>query len=489
MAQTKDPELTAINGHEDQEEDFATLFEASNRADQGSVGRDNKIRGNIVSIGDEWVFIDIGGKSEGAISKEELLNPNREFTLKVGDPITAYVIAQRDGDVLLSVKMTQAASEDAMRGAYASGAPVEGLVTEERKGGYSVTVFGQPAFCPYSQMDRFSGGLPDDYVGKKFFFRITEFSERGRNIVLSRKDALEEERQKKIEELKQTLHEGEIVRGVVRKLAPFGAFVDIGGPEGLIPMSELAWSRTESVSDVLSVGDEVAVKIMGLDWEKSRIGLSLKQVQDNPWDSVSHRFFESFETTGMVTRLANFGAFVELEPGIEGLVHISNFGMGRRINHPREVLNPGDSVKVRVISVNQDEKRLGLELMRDVESVSSDEEPQEVTEGTVVTGEIQSIKDYGLFVNLPSGKTGLLRTAEIADLSVRELRKKYPVGAAITVKVISVDPETKKIALSLKALEETDERNQVQDYLKSGRAKKSFGTFGELLKSKLDKKL
>lgn len=487
MAQNKDQELNNHIAPDDMEEDFAALFEASNRADHETIIRDGKINGIVVSIGDEWVFVDIGGKSEGAISKEELLDSEKRLDLKIGDPITAYVIAQRDGDVLLSVKMTHAASEDAVRGAYNSGAPVEGLVTEERKGGYSVSVFGRTAFCPYSQVDIVSGGLPEDFIGKKFFFKITDFSDRGRNIVLSRREVLEEERRQKVNQLKQTLAEGDVVSGVVRKIAQFGAFVDIGGPDGLVPISELAWSRVESVSDVISVGDEISVKITGLDWDKNRITLSLKQVQENPWDSITSRFHEGLETVGVVTRLTNFGAFVELEPGIEGLVHISNFGMGRRINHPREVVNPGELIKIRIISVNMDEKRLSLELIPAVQPTGSEEPTVEIVEGMITGGEVQAIKDYGLFVSLPGGKTGLLRNVEIGDFSPRELRKKYPVGSKISVKVISVEPEIRRIGLSLKALEHADELNQAKEYLTAGRSRKSFGTLGELLKSKLEK--
>lgn len=487
MAQNKDSQSPTADFNGDQEEDFASLFEASNQLDN-IVQRDNKITGNIVSIGDEWVFLDIGAKSEGAISKEELLDSNREMALKVGDPITAYVINQRDGDIILSVKMTQAASEDAIRGAHKSGIPVEGLVTEERKGGYSVNILGRLAFCPYSQIDITSGGSPEDYVGKKFLFRIMEFSEKGRNIVLSRRETLEEDRKKKIDELKKTLQEGDIVNGVVRKLAAFGAFVDIGGPQGLIPMSELAWSRIESVEDVLAVGDEISVKITGLDWEKSRIGLSLKQVQENPWDSAINRFSEGFETTGVVTRLTNFGAFVELEPGIEGLIHISNLGKGRRINHPREAVNSGESVSVRVISINPEARRVGLELMTESYSNGTDEPAPEIIEGAIVTGRVQSLKDYGIFVDLPGSRTGLLRISEIGDFSPRELRKKYPVDSNITVKILAVDLETQKIALSVKALQNTEETNQARNFLMSGETKSSFGTLGELLKAKLDKK-
>jgi small subunit ribosomal protein S1 len=487
MTQIKDSLSPTAGLNGDQEEDFASLFEASSQIDN-TVRRDNKITGNIVSIGDEWVFVDIGYKSEGAISREELLDSNREMTLKVGDPITAYVITQRDGDVVLSVKMTQAASDDAMRGAHKSGIPVEGIVTEERKGGYSVNILGRQAFCPYSQIDITSGGSPEDYVGNKFLFRIMEFSDKGRNIVLSRRETLEEDRKNKIDELKKTLCEGAIVEGVVRKLAKFGAFVDIGGPEGLIPMSELSWARIESVEDVLSVGDKILVRIIGLDWEKSRIGLSLKQARENPWDSASNRFSEGFETSGVVTRLTNFGAFVELEPGIEGLIHISNLGRGRRINHPKEVITAGESVRLRIISVDPDARRVALELITEGHAAVPDGPAPEIVEGAIVTGRVQSLKDYGIFVDLPNSRTGLLRTSEIGDFSPRELRKKYPLDSDITVKILAVDQETQKIALSLKALENTEEKNQAKNFLLSGETKSSFGTLGELLKAKLDKK-
>ncbi|MGC8659444.1 MAG: S1 RNA-binding domain-containing protein [Desulfomonilaceae bacterium] len=488
MARNKDQEQNHQTLQDGQEEDFAALFEASNLADELNTRLNGKIDGKIVSIGEEWVFVDIGGKSEGAISREELLDSEKRMDLKVGDPITAYVIAQRDGDVLLSVKMTQAASGDAVRSAYRSGVPVEGLVTAERKGGFSITVFGRPAFCPYSQIDIVSGEPPENFIGKKFFFKITDFSDRGRNIVVSRREILEEERRKRFLELKQTLREGDVVRGFVRKLAPFGAFVDIGGLEGLIPISELAWSRVESVADIISEGEEISVKITGLDWEHNRISLSLKQVQENPWVSVSSRYLEGNETVGTITRLVTFGAFVELEPGIEGLIHISNLGKGRRINHPREVVNPGDRVQVRITSVDEQAKRVGLELIAETEPDAKMESPVEITQGAILNGEVQAVKDYGVFVSLPGGKTGLLRNVEIGDFSQRELRKKYPAGSQIKVKVVSVDPESGKIGLSVKAMENIDEENNVKEFLLSSNRGASLGTFGQLLKSKLDGK-
>ncbi|HMK35616.1 MAG TPA: 30S ribosomal protein S1 [Desulfomonilaceae bacterium] len=468
---------------EDQQEDFAALFEASEKSHDVRTTLDNKIEGTIVSIGEEWVFIDIGGKSEGVIAREELAGANRELPLEIGDKLTAYVVSTRGGEVLLSLKMTAAASEDAARDAHRSGIPVEGLVSGERKGGYTVSVFGKQAFCPYSQMDIQSGGSPESYIGHKFTFRVTEYSDRGRNIVLSRRDILEEERLKKVQQLKETLKPGDVVQGTVKKLAQFGAFVDIGGIEGLIPMSELAWYRVNRVEDVLHTGQVVTVKIMDLDWDRNRISLSLKQTLADPWDSVAERYIENTMLTGVVTKLMNFGAFVELEPGVEGLIHISNLGMGRRINHPREALAEGDRTTVRVISVDPESRRIGLELKH---SVEGEAEPQtEIQEGDVLFGTVDAIKEYGVFVTLPGGRSGLLHVSEIGDSRTGDLRNRFPVGSEIEVQILGIDPESNKISLSTRSLLKRTEESQFKDFV-SGKSRSSFGTLGDLLKEKIE---
>jgi small subunit ribosomal protein S1 len=486
MSDHEPDEMTGMPEQHDtdeQQEDFAALFEESQKAQDTRIARDTKIEGTIVSIGEEWVFVDIGGKSEGAIAREELLDENRELPVNVGDKVTAYVVSTRGGEVLLSVKMTSAASDEAVRDAYRSGLPVEGLVSAERKGGYSVAVFGKQAFCPYSQMDLQSGGAPEGYIGRRFAFRITEYSDRGRNIVLSRRDILEEERLKKVQELKQALKPGDEVRGTVQKLANFGAFVDIGGVEGLIPMSELAWHRVERVEDVLQPGETVSVKIMNLDWDRNRISLSLKQTLADPWDSVAERYPQETTLVGTVTRLMNFGAFVELEPGVEGLIHISKLGMGRRINHPREAVSEGDHVTVSVMSVDRENRRIGLELKYTAQGM---EEPQiEIKESDVLTGTVDSIKDYGIFVTLPGGRTGLLHVSEIGDGRSGDLRNRFPIGSAIVVQVLSMDPESNKIALSTKSLATRAEESQFKDFVKSTESRSSFGTLGDLLKEKM----
>jgi small subunit ribosomal protein S1 len=466
---------------EDEQEDFSTLFEASQNLD-ALIQRDTRIKGSVVSIGAEWIFVDIGGKTEGAISREELLDENGELHVQVGDPITAYVVNTKAGEVLLSVRMTAAASDDAIRGAHRSGVPVEGLVIEERKGGYSVTVLGKQAFCPYSQIDLQSGGNPSDYVGNRFSFRIVEYSERGRNIVISRRVILDEERRQKAEELKKILKLGDEIQGTVQKLASFGAFVDIGGVEGLIPMSELAWFRVNEASDILQPGETVTVRILGLDWAHNRISLSLKQTTEDPWQTVGQRYPEETVLEGTVTKLMNFGAFVYLEPGVEGLIHISNLGGGRRINHPKEVVSEGDRVEVKVISVDQDSRRIGLELRPSGGEDSA--EAVEFREGDVVTGEVDSVKDYGIFVVLPGGKSGLLHVSEIGDGKTGDLRSRFSLGAKIQVQVLSVDAGTGKISLSTKSLKKHEEDSQFKEFV-TDKGSRSFGTLGELLKDKI----
>jgi small subunit ribosomal protein S1 len=469
---------------EELQEDFASLFEASERSQDMRIQRDTKVEGTIVSIGEEWVFVDIGAKSEGTIAREELLDDKGEFQAKVGDLVTAYVVSTREGEILLSRKMTAAASDDAIRGAHRSGVPVEGLVTEERKGGYSVTVLGKQAFCPYSQMDLRSAGVPSDYIGKRFTFRIAEFSDRGRNLVLSRREILEEERLKRVAQLKKTLKAGDEVQGTVQKLAQFGAFVDIGGIEGLIPMSELAWYRVGEAADVLRQGESVTVRILDLDWDNNRISLSLKQTLEDPWSSVSQRYAEETVLTGTVTKLMNFGAFVQLEPGVEGLIHISNLGMGRRINHPKEAVSEGEQVQVRVITVDQEARRIGLELVYQGTEGEGSSQP-EFKEGDIITGIVDSIKDYGVFVSLPGGKSGLLHISEIGDKKTGELRNRFQVGSSLEVQILGVDSETKKISLSTKSLSRSAEQSQFKEFVTDKGGAKSLGTLGDLLKDKI----
>jgi len=470
---------------EDAGEDFASLFESGQYDREAFVQRDTKVEGSVVSIGEDWIFVDIGAKTEACIAREELVDEQGGLTVKIGDTLSGYVVSNRDGEIVLSQKMTAAASEDAMRSAYRSGLPVEGLVVGERKGGYTVSVFGKQAFCPFSQIDLPPIADSSEYVNRKYLFRIAQYAEGGRNIVLSRRALLEEERQRKVASLKESLQVGDIVEGVVTRTAQFGAFVDLGGIDGLAPISEVAWDRVSSVSEVVSPGDTVRVKIIELDWPNKRISLSIKQALEDPWDSVPESYEEEKIFEGVVTRLMNFGAFVQLEPGVEGLIHISNLGVGRRINHPREVISEGERVQVRILSIDPQARRISLELVPS--GIADGSETSEIHEGDILVGVVEGIKEYGVFVGLPGGRSGLLHFSEVSSQRRGDPRSWFTVGQQIQVQALRVEEGTGRISLSMKSLERREEEANLHEFSAHQTSKSSFGTLGDLLAEKFSK--
>jgi small subunit ribosomal protein S1 len=346
---------------ESAEESFADLLEQSLGKSVPLVPG-QKVKAKILKITSDWIFLDIGQKGEGVLDKKELFDPEGNLPVTEGETLEAYFVSSRGGEKRFTTRLGGAGTGAAqLEEAYRSGIPVEGTVVKEIKGGYEVKVAGAArAFCPYSQMGLRRAESPEEYLGRTFSFRITKFAEEGRNIVVSHRALLEEERRKKREELRERLHEGMTVRGEVTSLQNFGAFVDIGGIEGLIPISEVGWGKIDDIRDALSPGQEVEVVAKSLDWENNRFSFSLRETLADPWLQVPGRYPEGSVQTGKVVRLATFGAFVELEPGIDGLVHISKLGAGKRINHPREVVSEGQSLEVRVESVDREARRLSL---------------------------------------------------------------------------------------------------------------------------------
>jgi small subunit ribosomal protein S1 len=318
-----------------EEEDFAALFAASEkRSERFAPGQ--KVSGRVISVSGDWIFIDTGSKGEGVLDRKEFLDSEGNCPVAVGNRQL----------------------EDAWQG----GIPVQGLVEKEVKGGYEVKVGGSRAFCPFSQTGLRRDEGPELFIGKHLQFRITEYRENGRSIVVSRRVLLEEERQAKREAAWDTIREGEIVAGTVASLRDFGAFVDLGGIEGLIPMSELGWKRVKDAAEVLSVGQQVKVLVKRVDREAGKISLSLRDTLANPWETASLQFTEGAYVMGTVSRLANFGAFVTLADGIDGLIPISRLGGGKRINHPREVLKEGEQIEVKVESVDRPARKISLSL-------------------------------------------------------------------------------------------------------------------------------
>jgi small subunit ribosomal protein S1 len=344
-------------------ENFAELFEKSaTRSNWLEPGQ--KLTARVLKVSAEWIFIDTGQKGEGVVDRKEFLDLDGNVTVKEGDNITAYFLSSSHGEMRFTTRLGGGASGSTqLEDAWRSGIPVEGLVEKEIKGGYEIKLGGTArAFCPFSQIALRRMDNPESLIGTRLPFRITDYAENGRNIVVSRRSLLEEEQRRLKDEAQAGIEEGMTVRGTVTSLQDFGAFVDIGGLEGLIPISEIGWSRVKDVRDVLSVGQQLQVVVKTVDREKDRISLSLKDTLADPWDQVAQMYPEGSFHTGSVSRLAPFGAFVTLASGVDGLLHISKLGAGKRINHPREVLKEGESVEVRIESFDRANRRLSLAL-------------------------------------------------------------------------------------------------------------------------------
>jgi len=346
-----------------EEDDFETLlnknFSTPERFEPGE-----KIRAVVVKVTDEWVFIDFGGKSEGYIAVSEVIDEDGNPKVAEGESLEAYFLSAADSEYLFTTRIGRGASGRLhVQAAYENGIPVEGRVESETKGGYRVQIAGKiRGFCPYSQ----SGATLDPETvieaGSSFSFKIIEMDPEGRNIVLSRKAVLEEQLREQVEAFKDTIEEGMTVRGTISSIRDFGAFIKVGPIEGLIPVSEVARGRVERIEDELTIGGEVEVRVMKLDWDAGRFSFSIKETIPDPWENIEEKYPEGSIHTGTVVRLEQYGAFVNLEPGVDGLLHISRLGRGRRINHPREVVSNGMEVEVRIDSVDTGRGRLGLSM-------------------------------------------------------------------------------------------------------------------------------
>lgn len=347
-----------------EDESFAELLEQSLSNQSGRLAPGQKVTARVLKVSAEWLFIDTGHKGEGVVDLKEFTDPDGVISVKEGDTISAYFLSSSRGEMRFTTRVGGGSSGTAqLEEAWQAGVPVEGVVEKEIKGGYEVKLAGSArAFCPFSQMSLRRVENPESFIGTHFSFRITDYGERGRNIVVSRRVLLEEEQKRLREEAQAALSEGMTVSGTVTSLRDFGAFVDIGGIEGLLPVSEIGWSRVKDVRDVLSVGQQVQVMVKSIDREKERISLSLKDTLEDPWEKVGEMYPEGSFHTGVVGRLTAFGAFVTLSDGVDGLIHISKLGAGKRISHPREVLAEGQTIEVKVESFDRENRRLSLAL-------------------------------------------------------------------------------------------------------------------------------
>jgi small subunit ribosomal protein S1 len=468
---------------------FAKMLDQYGSPDRGEtppVG--TRVKGRLIQIGEEHSFVDFGGRSEGMVETRLLKQENGELAYKVGDSIELTVIADQD-QVLLgtSVQIEAGDALRVLREARQQGLPVSGKVIALNAGGLEVQVSGQRGFCPFSQVEIGYCSEPSAYIGQTLEFLVEQIEEKGKsvNLVLSRRALLARAESKRAEELLSTLKPGAEIEGTVTRLQPFGAFVDLGGIEGLVHVSEIRYGRTEQPSDVLKVGQRVRVRVLGMEQQEKRlrISLSIKAATPDPWDDVTEQFWEGKKTNGTVVRLTNFGAFVELTPGIEGLVHVSEIAH-RPITDPSDVLKTGQNVDVTVLKVEPERRRVSLSI-RDREpapaveegAIDSPAERQPKT-GDVVDAVVRSIKPYGIFADLPiygPRVSGLIPREETGEKRDTDLSKRFQPGTPLKVTIIDVTGDG-KIRLSLTAQQVMEERRGFDEFRAKTSASRGGGT-------------
>jgi small subunit ribosomal protein S1 len=461
-------------------EDFATLLAREGARQAIEVG--DVVKGRVLQIGDETIFVDVGGKGEALIDRAELTDEHGNTRVAVGDEIEATVVRTGE-EVRLSYRLLQGVqARERLAVAAQTGLPVEGRVAAVIKGGYEVTVAGLRAFCPFSQMDLRRVEAPEGYVGRVLEFRIARYGEQGRNIVLTRRALLEEQAAVAAAETRKKIVPGAVLPGTVASLAAFGAFVDLGGLQGLVPLSEISYSRVGRPADHLHVGQTVTVKVLQVDDAKGKISLSLKALEGDPWAEVAGRLRERQIVTGRVARMTDFGLFVELLPGVDGLLHLTEIPRSRHaeMKHAAETTAP---LVVLVTSIDLDKRRIGLALAPEG-ATPGDRLESKVAPGDVITGTVERIEPFGVFLRIGPGQVGLIPNAEMGTPRNTDHRRNFPPGTEIKVAVLSIEDGGKRIRLSRAAAQRMEEEADTKSYIEdSSRKSGGFGmTLGEALR-------
>jgi small subunit ribosomal protein S1 len=445
-------------------EDFARMLEDSLALKFHQEGE--TVSGTIVAIGPEVAFVDIGGKGEATIDIAELSDPDSDVQVKVGDTVQAVVVSTVGG-LKLSHKLARGAlTRQRLNDAFQAGLPVEGRVEKAIKGGYEIRVGGQRAFCPISQIDASFTADPSVHVGQVYTFRIIECKEGGKELVVSRRALLQEEEGERAEEIRRGAVAGAVLPGRVVSVLAYGAFVDLGGGvQGLLHVSEMGWSRVENPSELVRPGDEITVKVLRVDEDGRKISLGLKQLQADPWSTVTERYKVGQALTGKATRVADFGVFIELEPGIEALAHLSTFAPTGRKDGWKAAVQVGAAVAVEILTVDLERKRIGVAVLEEGSARAAGAGARvEIVPGARLTGQVERHENYGVFVFLAPGRTGLIHLSETGVERESDLRKAFPVGTDIEVIVLDIDPAGRRIQLSRKAVLEAREKSEVREY-------------------------
>ena len=435
----------------EEEMSFADLLAAYDEGRSATLQIGDKVTVKIIAIGQDAVFVDTGTKIDGTVDRTELLDEDGALTAAVGDRLALYVVEMNESEIHLSRALAGAGGLDLLREAHQNQMPVEGKVQATCKGGFEVRMVQRRAFCPISQMDVQFVENPEDYIGQEHLFLITKFEEQGRNIVVSRRRLLEKEQAEIQRAFLEKTAPGALCEGRVTRLAPFGAFVELApGLEGLVHISELGWSRVDDPKDVVAEGDSVTVKILAIEEGdkpgRKKIGLSIKQAQGDPWQTEIERFQPEMVVPARITRCAPFGAFAELVPGIEGLIHISALSFTQRVRKPEDVVSPGESVRVMIKSIDRANRRISLSL-KDVAGDPWQTVNEDFGVGQIVEGVVEKRAGFGLLVTLAPGITGLLPQSRIGEASAPGRIEKLKPGDRLSVSIDKIDAIQRRISL------------------------------------------
>lgn len=444
-------------GKEDDLE-FKELYEQSLQ----SVQLGEIVTGRVVQINNDVVMVDVGWKTEGYIPAKELRNEKGEFDVAVGDQIEVLVDRRdAEGNLVLSRdKAVRIKVWEDVRIACEQNLPITGLVTQKVKGGLAVNI-GIPAFLPGSQVDVRPVRDLDKFVGQTLSFNVLKYDRKRNNVVLSRRSLLEKEKELAKQKTLESIEEGKIMEGVIKNITDYGVFIDLGGIDGLLHVTDISWGRVTRPSDHFTKGQSIKVKVLSFDREKERVSLGLKQLMENPWEKITEKYQVGTIVEGKVVNITDYGAFVELEPGLEGLVHISEMFWTREMKHPSKVLSVGEKVKVMVLDINQESKRISLGLKQTMQN-PWETLKQKYPEGTIVKGIIKNITNFGFFVGIEDGIDGLVHVSDISwKQNVKHPGEMFKKGQEVEAMVLHIDVENEKFSLGIKQVEKNpwDEKN------------------------------
>lgn len=434
-------------------ESFAELFEKSIGTSELKPG--SIITAEVVEIGKDFVVLNAGLKSEGFVPVAQFTNEHGEVTVSIGDQVEVALEALENGfgeTQISHEKAQRIRTWEVLEKKFTDGVTVSGLVSSRVKGGFTVDVEGVKAFLPGSLVDVRPVKDPGIIEGKEIEFKIIKLDQKRNNIVISRRAVLETEYKAEREEILKNLQEGDVVKAVVKNLTDYGAFLDLGGVDGLLHITDMAWKRIKYPSEVVNIGDEVEVKVLKFDRERARVSLGLKQLGDDPWSDIVERYPQNSQTAGKVTNIADYGAFVEIEDGVEGLVHVSEMDWTNKNVNPRKFVAVGQEVNVMILEIDAERRRISLG-MKQCQANPWDEFDKKYNKGDHVSGQIKSITDFGVFIGLDGGIDGLIHLSDLSwDENGEEAVRHYQKGQEVEAIILAIDAERERISLGVKQL-------------------------------------